>query len=69
MKKLVLILFVFATNTLSTLASVEKEVPGDIRHSCSYVHHDPIVEAKTSASQYTMRTYNTGYVTFGISVY
>jgi hypothetical protein len=44
MKKLVLILFVFTTSTLSTLASVEKEVLGgiNIRLSCSYVHHDPM---------------------------
>lgn len=44
MKKLVLILFVFTTSTLSILASVEKEALGgvNIRLSCSYVHHDPI---------------------------
>ena len=43
MKKVVLILFVFATSTLSTLASVEKELLGgvNIYLSCSYVNRKP----------------------------
>jgi hypothetical protein len=44
MKKVVLILFVFATSTLSTLASVEKEAMGgvNIYLSCSRTHEVPL---------------------------
>lgn len=44
MKKVVLILFVFATSTLSTLADVEKEAMGrvNIYLSCSRTHEIPL---------------------------
>ncbi|WP_170935022.1 T9SS type A sorting domain-containing protein [Prevotella sp. P3-122] len=43
MKKVVLILFVFAISTLSTLASVEKEAMGvNIYLSCSRTHEVPL---------------------------
>lgn len=62
---------VTSTNTTkeTRTVNVTRKEASDNLGSVRIYFYDPIVEAKTSSSQYTMRTYNTGYVTFGISVY
>lgn len=62
-----------ATSTNTTketrTVNVTRKEASDNLGSVRIYFYDPIIEAKTSSSQYKMRTYNTGYVTFGISVY
>jgi hypothetical protein len=50
-------------------ATVVRKEASDNLGSVRIYFYDSIIEAKLSSSEYRMRTYNTGHVTFGISAY
>lgn len=56
------------TKDTRTVVVVRKE-GSDNLGSVKIFFYDPIIEAKKSSTEYQMRTYNSGYVTFGISAY
>lgn len=60
-----------STNTTkeTRTATVVRKEASDNLGSVRIYFYDPIIEAKLSSSEYRMRTYNTGHVTFGISTY
>lgn len=60
-----------STNTTrkTCTVSVNRKEASDNLGSVRIYFYDPIIEAKVSSSEYKMRTYNTGHVTFGISAY
>lgn len=50
-------------------ATITRKEQSDNLGSVKIYFYDPIIESKISATQYQMRTYNTGHVKFGISAY
>lgn len=50
-------------------ATITRKEESDNLGSVKIYFYDPIIESKTSATQYQVRTYNTGNVKFGISAY
>lgn len=49
--------------------TITRKEESDNLGSVKIYFYDPIIESKTSATQYQVRTYNTGNVKFGISAY
>ena len=60
-----------STNTTkeTRTVSVVRQQGSDNLGSVRIYFYDPIIETKISSMEYKVRTYNTGHVVFGISVY